>query len=213
MNASPDSIYGFSVRQMPIGGAIHSFLIDPISGVLHTTEGSLDDAVHIFHKNGDPPHFAVDASSIIQFRPLDERAMSLRHDPNNNIFKGQTNGHAVQIEIAARSQASLWLPDDNSVGRIAAVMAYASKMHDIPLIAPNNFPDDCSDLPTPAPDQWAMRNTRRVWAEANWPDARGWWMHMEVPGQGITWHWDCGAMQRSVLIQKAQEFLDGSVPP
>jgi hypothetical protein len=82
-------------------------LVEPISGVLHTTEGSLDDAIHTFHKNGDPPHFAVDFGSIIQFRPLDEHSMSLRHDPNHNIFKGQTNAHAIQIEYRKVSDCSL----------------------------------------------------------------------------------------------------------
>jgi hypothetical protein len=101
------------------------------------------------------------------------------------------------------------VPDDNTVARIAALMAYASKLHGIPLVAPNNFPDDCRDMALP----WATRNPRRVWAEANWPDVRGWWMHMEVPGQGNTWHWDCGAMKRTVLLQKAKEFIDGSTPP
>src|SRR5205807_67410 len=150
MNASPNSIYGFAVRQMPIGGAIHSLLVKPISGVLHTTEGPTDESAAVtFHKNGDPPHFALDSDSIIQFRPLNERAMSLRHDPNHNVFKGQTNAHAIQIEIAGKSQTPLWLPNENTVARVAAVMAYASKFHDIPLVAPNSWPDDCSDMSLP----------------------------------------------------------------
>jgi len=214
MDTNPATIYGFTVRQMPMGGAMHVPLIDPICGVLHTTEGSTaGGAAATFHQNGDPPHFAVDSSSIIQFRPLDKIAMALRHDPNNNVFKGQTNGHAVQIEIAGFSKTTLWTPDQNTVDRTAAVIAYASQFHAIPLSVPNGFPDDCSDLPQPAPGEWAKRNTRRIWAEANWPTVRGWWMHLEVPGQGNTWHWDCGAITRSTLLQRAAEFLNGPPPP
>ena len=28
------------------------------------------------------------------------------------------------------------------------------------------------------------RNARRIWAENNRPSVRGWWLHMEIPGQG-----------------------------
>ena len=210
MNALPRTIYGFVVRQMPIGGAIHIPLVKPISGVLHTTEGSTaESAAQTFHQNGDPPHFAIDSSSIIQFRPLNEIAMALRHSPAANVFKGRTNAHAVQIEIAGFSKQSLWLPDKETVARLAAVMAYASKFHDIPLVVPNDWQDNCSDMPLP----WAARNSRRKWAESNWPNVRGWWMHLEIPGQGPSWHWDCGAIKRTVLIQKAGEFLNGPTPP
>ena len=210
MKATPSSIFGFTVKQMPIGGAITAPLDKPISGVLHTTEGSTaESAAQTFHINGDPPHFAVGSGSIIQFRPLNQRAMALRHSPNKNVFKGATNAHAVQIEIAGFSKTSLWLPDKNTVDRLAAVVAYSSLFHDIPLAVPNNWPDNCSDMPLP----WAKRNARRVWAESNRPATRGWWYHMEIPGQGPSWHWDCGAMKRTVVLQRAQELMKGTTPP
>ena len=211
MKASPSSIYGFSVRQLPLGGAITAPIERPVTGVLHTTEGSTaEGAAHTFHLNGDPPHFAVDSGSIIQFRPLNQRAMSLRHSPNKNVFKGATNAFAVQIEIAGFSQKQLWIPNEATASRVAAVIAYSSLFHDIPLVVPNNWPDNCSDMPS---STWASRNARRVWAESNWPNVRGWWLHLEVPGQGPTWHWDCGAMKRTVLLQQAKAFVDGSTPP
>ena len=133
MKASPSSIYGFSVRQLPLGGAITAQIERPVTGVLHTTEGSTaEGAAQTFHLNGDPPHFAVDSGSIIQFRPLNQRAMSLRHSPNKNVFKGATNAFAVQIEIAGFSKKQLWIPNDATASRVAAVIAYSSLFHDIP---------------------------------------------------------------------------------
>jgi len=32
-------------------------------------------------------------------------------------------------------------------------------------------------------------------------------MHMEVPGQGPTWHYDCGALKRTVMLQMARDLL------
>ena len=203
MDATPATIYGFTVRQMPMG-ALHTPLGNPVVGVLHTTEGtSAEGAASTFHANHDAPHFAIDAASIIQFRPLDQIAMSLRHDPGNkdNVYKGGTNLYAVQIEIAGFSKTNLWIPDPATVSRVAAVMAYASQFHGIPLVVPNDWPDDCHDMPLP----WASRNARRQWAEAenHWPNVRGWWMHMEVPGQAPSYHWDCGAMRRTELLAAA----------
>lgn len=210
MKASPGTIYGFTVKQMPIGAAVTATLAKPVSGVLHTTEGSTAaGAANTFHVNGNPSHFAIDSSTIIQFRPLDQRAMALRHSPAVNVFKGATNAHAVQIEIAGFSKTSLWIPDSQTVDRVAAVIAYASLFHGIPLSVPNTWPDNLSDVALP----WAARNSRRIWAESNWPTVRGWWQHMEIPGQGPTWHWDCGALRRSVLLQKAQALINSPAVP
>jgi hypothetical protein len=211
MNATPATIYGFTVRQMPMGTSAVP-LQSPVVGVLHTTEGATaDGAAATFHANNDAPHFAVDAASIIQFRPLDQIAMCLRHDPAGNVYKGETNLYAVQIEIAGFSKTTPWLPDQATVNRVAAVMAYASLFHGFPLAVPNNWPDDCSDMPLP----WACRNARRIWAEAdnNWPNVQGWWMHMEVPGQAPSFHWDCGAIGRTALITAAEAYREGATPP
>ena len=209
MNPTPSAIYGFTVKQMPMG-ALTTPLQAPVVGVLHTTEGATaEGAADTFHANGDAPHFAIDAASIIQFRPLDQIAMSLVHDPSKNVYKGATNAYAVQIEIAGFSKQSLWIPDPATASRVAAVMAYASLFHGIPLTVPNDWPDDCHDMPLP----WAARNTRRVWAETHWPAVRGWWLHVEVPGQAPSNHWDCGAMRRTDLLTVAASFTSGSIPP
>jgi hypothetical protein len=41
-----------------------------------------------------------------------------------------------------------------------------------------------------------------------WPIKKGWWMHMEVPYQQPTYHWDCGALKRTKMLEMAQALLD-----
>jgi hypothetical protein len=100
------------------------------------------------------------------------------------------------------TQGTLWLPDQGTLYPTVALMAYLALNNGIPLSIPGNWPDDCSDLQTPPP--WDNDNARRVQAAAGlWPNTQGWWMHMEVPGAQPTWHWDCGAIRRSVMIEMA----------
>jgi hypothetical protein len=55
---------------------------------------------------------------------------------------------------------------------------------------------------------WADNNSRRIKAANGlWPAERGWWMHMEVPWQNPSWHWDCGALRRSEMLRMAQILL------
>src|SRR5256885_7375059 len=80
---------------------------------------------------------------------------------------------------------------------------------DIPLQVPfSGWLDDCSDCKLP----WATNNVRRIKAATGlWPSAKGWWMHMKVRGQGPTWHFDWGAMQRTKMIEMAKQLA--SQPP
>jgi hypothetical protein len=207
MDPWPKSVFGFPVRRDPIDSGAP--LSQPVVGVLHTVEGSTDElAAATFKASHVPSHFSIDTDSIIQFRSLKETGSALRHDPAANVYQGGTNAFAVQIEIAGFSKTTPWQPDEGTIARVAAVMAYASKFWDIPLVVPNDWPDDCHDMPLP----WAARNARRRWAEqrGRWPKVRGWWMHMEVPGQGPTWHWDCGAMRRTILVERAKAILGGA---
>jgi hypothetical protein len=209
MDAWPDSVHGFPVHHERIGKGVA--LKHPIVGVLHTTEGSSDEstAAH-FHANPiEASHFAVDADSIIQFRGLDETAGSLRH---SSTAPESPNLHAVQIEIAFKSSTKPYLPPEGAVARVAALIAYISDFHDIPLRIPNaGWHDDGSDIE----GIWASNNSRRRWAAASgrWPNQRGWWMHLEVPWQDPSWHWDAGAIRRSVLLDRAKAMMPGGAAP
>jgi hypothetical protein len=117
------------------------------------------------------------------------RASTLRLGRHNTA-----NLHAqVQIEMVARSQQKLWLPKRSTLDPTVAILAFCQKALGIPLKIPNDWPD----VPLP----WAANNRRRRQAQRRlWPAEKGWWMHLEVPYQGPTWHWDCGAMRRARLL-------------
>ena len=210
LSAWPTEVFGFAVTKRPIGSGVA--LSHPVVGVLHTTEGSAaaggdERAWHTLSVNADPPHFVVDTDSIIQTRSLDETAAALRHSPElNPEYPGATNAFAVQIEIAGSSAEDPWMPPAATLDRVVALVAYMSRYHDIPLVVPNpEWKDDISDTPLP----WAKRNPRRIWSETHFPNARGWYMHMEVPGQAPKWHWDCGAIGRTEILQRAAELIEG----
>lgn len=172
-------------------------------GVLHTTEGdTVKGAWSTLAEKGSAPHFIVGDEQIVQCRPLTAQAAALHGD--GPVFANANS--SVQIEIVARSQETLWLPKPGTVEALCAVLRWANGNGvDIPLQVPvAEWVDDCSDVKSP----WAANNGRRKSAEASfWPSAKGWWMHMEVPGQGPTWHWDCGAIQRTKLLEIARQGL------
>lgn len=166
-------------------------------GILHTTEGTtVNGAWNVLNEKHSAPHFIAGEGRIVQCRPLNVQGAALVPGPDNTA-----NVHAqIQIEMVAKSNQSLWLPANDTLQPTVAIMAFCAKQLGIPLRIPNNWPDDCSDVPLP----WASNNRRRKQAaEGSWPIQKGWWMHMEVPFQGATWHWDCGALQRSSMIVMA----------
>ena len=203
-SAWPTEVYGFKVTREQTGSA--GRLLKPVVIVHHTTE--TDGPVGSYP---NPPHFEVSSTKIRQFRSLDEWAAALRHSDRAPY---SPNAHAVQIEIVCRSKQARYTPPKPEMDRVAALDAYISGYHDVPLVVPNNWPDDCSDMPLP----WAAENSRRKWAAKangnlhNFPSVRGVWEHKEVPWQDPSWHWDCGAMSRSAILARAKELLDGGPP-
>jgi hypothetical protein len=167
-------------------------------GVLHTTEGTtVNGAWTTLNAAHSAPHFIAGENRIVQCRPLTVQGAALRSGNGNTA-----NVHAqVQIEMVARSREQLWQPAPATLGPTVAIIAFCAKNLGIPLRIPNNWPDDVSDMPLP----WARNNRRRKQAAqlGLWPVEKGWWMHMEVPYQGPSWHWDCGALQRSTLLNMA----------
>lgn len=196
-------ILGFPVKRMevprPHGRPYYSNSNLPI-GVLHTTEGSnLSGAMSAFRSHFDPPHFLVGEGKIYQCRPLDARAAALAitapHDPNKQA--------QIQIEMVGFSKTMLWSLPTGTQAPAVAVLAWCSLNLNIPLSIPYDWQDGMIGVPLP----WAANNSRRKQAAlGGWPSKTGWWMHAEVPWQGPNWHWDCGALKRSELLESARQL-------
>jgi hypothetical protein len=185
-------------REIPRPGGKPYYLNgSTLIGVLHTTEGdTVEAAWRTLRQQHAAPHFIAGENTIVQCRPLNVQASTLRPGRNNTA-----NVHAqVQVEMVARSRQKLWLPKPATLDPTVAILAFCEKALGIPLRVPNAWPDDCSEMPLP----WAANNRRRRQAQRGlWPKEKGWWMHLEVPYQGPTWHWDCGAVRRTRLLALA----------
>jgi hypothetical protein len=199
-----DKIGKFKVerREIPrLGGKPYFLNSSTIIGVLHTTEiQGVENSWELLNERHSAPHFVTGEGRILQCRTLNVQGATLAPGNGNTA-----NVHAqIQIEMVANSKEELWLPESGTLEPTVAIMAFCRKHLGIPLRAPNNWPDDCSDVPSP----WAANNRRRKQAAKGlWPIEKGWWMHMEVPHQGKNWHWDCGALQRSSMIVMASVLL------
>ena len=197
------SIGDYQVQKHEIprsGGKPYYLNGSTLIGVLHTTEGSsVQAALTALSDAADAPHFVVGEGKIVQCRPLNVQGAALRPGNDNSA-----NVHAqIQIEMVAMSQQKLWLPGAPTLQPAVAVLAFCNKALSIPLTVPNDWPDDCHDVALP----WAAYNSRRRQAAAGlWPKEKGWWMHMEVPYQSPSWHWDCGAIQRTQMLSQAREL-------
>lgn len=164
-------------------------------GVLHTTEGdTVDGAWTTLNASHSAPHFIAGEGRIIQCRPLTAQGSALK---NTAPWYANTQA-SIQIEIVGRSRQKLWLPSDSSLLPTIAIMKWASADPvNIPLRRPSDtWLDDGSDCPLP----WATASNHRRQAKNIWPSQKGWYMHMEVPGND---HWDCGAMRLREMLAMA----------
>lgn len=201
MDPLPDEIFGFPVTHEPQTGD-GSHATGPVKGVLHTTE-TFNPAAFA---DGSFPNVEVSKAKIRMFYGFDRSARALCHDPKDNPATRETNRHVWQAEIVGFTKEDPWLPDPDTLARVAAVVAYASQFHGIPLVRWNpEWGDDLSDV-TPHP---ASNNNRRQFMEPIWEDAEGWGGHMEVPWQQISNHWDPGALGWTDVLQAAQELIGG----
>ena len=196
-----DYIFGFRVEKKEIrrpGDEPYLPRSDSGIGVLHTTEiAGVDHSWDVLNESRSAPHFVTGEGRILQCRPLSVQGAALRtnspHTPNK---------YPIQIEQVAMTRGTLWLPDEGTLFPTVALMAYLALNNTVPLRIPADWPDDCSDLMSLPP--WDNDNVRRTQAASGlWPNERGWWMHMEVPWAHPTWHWDCGAIRRSIMIEMA----------
>jgi hypothetical protein len=163
----------------------------PPVGVLHTTEIPFDDSLKVFKKK-NAPHFLVGADRIIQFAPLGKMSHALQHKKGTV----ETNRWArVQIEIAGNSKLKLWLPDQPTLDRLAALIAVLEGAADIPM--KRHWPDLLTSGVT-----WATEsNPRRQ--EGVWGRLSGWFGHIEVPGND---HWDPGSLNYTALFAYARKL-------
>jgi hypothetical protein len=195
------NVFGFVVEKHEIprsGNRPYLENSGDLNIILHTTEGgSLAGALATLGANGDPSTFLVGEGRILQLRPLIAQAAAL-HDP--------MNAGCIQIEMVGFSKQTKWLPDDGTLKPAVALLAWLKANLGIPLAVPYDWPDDCSDIKNTV---WASDNLRRQKAIASYPAPQGVYMHLEVPHQGPSWHWDCGALQRSVMIEQAEALLAG----
>lgn len=178
-------------------------------GVLHTTEGAtVRSAWNTLSGNFSAPHFIVGENRIVQCRPLTAQAAALH---GGKPYFANANA-SLQIEMVGFSKQSSWLPDVSVLNPTIALLAWAAIEMQIPLVVPfASWVDDCSDMKG---EIWAGNNSRRRKAVTDqlWPRNKGWWMHLEVPGQSPSWHWDCGAIKRTQMLQMAQRFLGDGKP-
>jgi len=184
-----ETIGEFEVERKPIprvGNKPFLLMEHPMIGVLHTTEGStIGGAFTALNNSHSAPHFIAGDNRIMQCRPMTAQGAALKTPANQfpNKFA------AVQIEMVGFSKDTPWLPPESSLLPVLAIMRWAAESPiDIPLRRPSEeWLDNCLDVPKP----WATANNERR-KSGIWAGAKGWYMHMEVPGND---HWDCGALK------------------
>jgi len=177
------------------GGQPYIPLANPRAFVLHTTEGTtVDGAWQTLNERGSAPHFLVGENRIVQMRPLDVQAATLRDNgggwhPNDVGWQVECVGKS--LGIVHKLTPSTWEP-------LVALTSFVAEVLGVPLRRPDGWRDDLSDITT----MLATNNTRRQTRIA--VTFRGILHHMEIPDQDPTWHWDCGALNNTALIAEAK---------
>lgn len=159
-------------------------LVNPRAMVLHTTEGrTVDGAVATLRSEFFAPHFVVGEDRIVQMRPLSAQGATLR----DNGGEFHPNSVGWQVESVGFAKQDLHLLTPRTLRPLVALARFMLDEQGIPLRRPDDWPDDLSDITT----KLAENNTRRQSRKA--VNFKGWLMHMEIPDQQPTWHWDAGA--------------------
>lgn len=163
------------------------------TGVLHTTEGSTaDGALGVFRQHF-APQFLVGAGRIIQMVQVGTIGAALVHHNPDTV---------VQIEVVGFSKQELWLPDEETLDPLAALLAVCQTEYGIPLAHP--WPDG----------DYGANNAHR--SVGKWGRVAGWYGHGDVPLPDT--HWDPGALQWTKLFERARGMTDilhgpGWIPP
>lgn len=174
------------------GGQPFIPLVNPRAMVLHTTEGStVDGAVATLRSKFSAPHFVVGEDRIVQMRPLTAQAATLRD--NGGDFRPNSVGW--QVEAVGFAKETLHLLSPLTLRPLVAVAAFALVEFGVPLVRPEGWQDDLTDITTIL----ATDNTRRKSRTA--ASFKGWVMHLEIPDQQETWHWDAGAFDFAAFFE------------
>ena len=210
----PQEIFGVKVLRKEIprsGGKPYVRMAPNGVAVLHTTEGwSILGAWNTLkhHPRGPAaPHFITGEGYIIQCRPLGVQAAALRDTPahpNKDAYvQVEMCGYTGGSKDTAKHAMDAWQLVASTLKPQAALMAYLHLHKIVALKRAYPFPDDCSDMR----GVWAReKNTRRVLNVYGKPQHKGYFYHLEVPGND---HYDCGALDFAGLVRAAQDVLAG----
>jgi hypothetical protein len=194
-------------KEIPRPGGKPYLLMAPNQvGVLHTTEGlGIDNAWATLNAHHSAPHFIVGDNRIIQCRPLGVQSAALLDTPlhpNKDAF--------IQIEMVgftggsrdyAHHAMDSWMPVDTTLNPLSKLMAFAAQKGYVPLKRAYAWSDDCKDIK----GVWATaKNSRRLQNIYGHPQYKGWFYHLEVPGNS---HYDCGGMRFMEVTTKAQALM------
>jgi len=171
--------------------------VTPANLVLHTTEGhTVDGAIGTMTTNHDPAQWLVGEHRIAQLRPITAQGAAVDTE----------NGKAMQIEMVAFSQLTVWLPDEPSLFPLVALVAYLDQMK---FISSLERPPKLAQLPLtldvppggrpPATNEYF----RRFLGE--WPNP-GVYGHVDLPNDE---HFDPGAFDYPTFFEMVREVQGG----
>lgn len=163
-------------------------LTHPRVVIEHTTEGStVNGAVATLRANFSAPHFVVGEDRIVQMRPGTAEAATV-HDHNHIGWQVENVGHASQ-QLHDLTPAT-WRPT-------VALARWFHESQGVPYATVPGWKDDLSDITTILATDNTRRKSRKALTHI------GFVMHLDVPNQDPTWHWDAGALQFSKLFNEA----------
>lgn len=168
-------------------------------GVLHTAEGeSVKGAIStLVEKGGAAYNWLID---------LDGEYYQLRADASSALRGDQNRYAQIQVCLVTRvpTTPALWLPPAKMLESLAVLMRYYSQEPEgIPLIEPPNVSPTWEDFKGKS---WAVANNpRRLRCGRSdfWPNAPGWYTHVEIWKQQPTNHHDCFALRRKEILTQS----------
>lgn len=203
-----DEMFGVPVIYKPIfrpGGSPFIPVGPAARGVFnpHTTEGYGLDAIWgtLNSKHAAPTLIAGSKPGakgtplIYQTRPIGFQGAAL-------LGGAETNGMCdIQVEIEAFSKQALWQLVPGSFEATIAVMGFCEVVRGIPMVRPEQWPDDLSDL---RGEILATSTNSRRKSGIVRPGFQGIAQHMEFKKNN---HWNCGALAWAKLIEAKNELV------
>lgn len=170
------------------------YLGGPFKIVHHTTEGNdAAGAMSTFRKNGDDPHFTVDATTIYQHVDTDFGSMALRN------AKGgvETNrDSAIQIELVGFAGKP---KDARSLALVARLCRWIEATHGVPRVWPGGAPRPAIGGQDPG---------GHVRDATLWNTTGGHYGHSQVPENT---HWDPAYTAAEAAYVLAADFNEAGI--